>query len=134
MAEHASQAGSTSTQLVQLVYAQEAPDGSEPLVAVVSTESEASQIELETKARHPGVRVRWETHRVIDGPSDTVYVLLLDAGGPRDGEPTDPMGIAVYGHEHGAAERLRTQEASQPGHVVARYAVGWRRPGWPFSA
>lgn len=125
---------SMGSQLVHLVYAQQNVDGPEPLVAVVATEEEASQIEVEAKVGHPGGLVRWETHEVVDGPSGVVYALLLEAGGPHEGEPTDPIGIAVYADEQSATARLHAEESVQPGHFVVQYPVGWRRPGWPFDA
>lgn len=120
--------------LVHLVYAQEGPEAPEPLVALVASEAEAGAIEREVQAVNPGVRVRWESHRVLGGPAATVHALLLDCGADECPEPADPIGVAVHADAGSAAASLRELAATAPGarYLVRRLPVGWRRPEWPF--
>ncbi|MGH3501841.1 MAG: hypothetical protein ACRDQA_13300 [Nocardioidaceae bacterium] len=111
---------------VRLVYARPAPDGDEPLVAIVRTEHEAQAIEAEVGRLHPAVRVMWETHVLNGHPAGAVHAVLLEAG-------DDPIGVAAF-TSRADAEKAREHEARDGmSYVVASHPMGWRRSGWPFD-
>ncbi|WP_252975911.1 hypothetical protein [Janibacter melonis] len=128
---------------VYLVFARSGPgDGEdvvEPLVAVVTDESEAAGLERSVVARHPMSSVSWETHDT-DGPVPTegvVHVVLL--GAPELGMPdapdelAGPIGIAVRS-TRGAAERVVRDRGTSSGDLsVVSLQIGYRRAGWPFA-
>lgn len=127
---------------VYLVFARSGPgDGEdvvEPLVAVVTDESEAAGLERSVVARHPASSVSWETHDTGPVPTEgVVHVVLL--GAPELGMPdapdelAGPIGIAVRS-TRGAAERVVRDRGTSSGDLsVVSLPIGYRRAGWPFA-